>query len=69
MTNTKLLNEKIKSSGLKREYIAKELGITRQSFTMKINNESFFNQPQIQKLCDILNITSLSEKDMIFFAN
>lgn len=68
MTNTSLLREKIKASGLKMSSIAEAVGITRQSLANKICNRSPFNQYEIGKLCDILKISSLKEKEAIFFA-
>lgn len=69
MTNTKLLKEKIASSGLKTSYIADYIGISRQALWSRINNLTPFNQYEIEKMCKILNITSLREKEAIFFAN
>lgn len=68
MTNTKLLNEKIAESGLKLSFIADQMGISRSALWKKINNKSPFNQYEIEKLCKILKITKLSEKNDIFFA-
>ena len=69
MTNTELLEQKISDSGLKKSYIAKYVGISRGLLSKKIKNESAFNQYQIEKLCRVLNITSLQDKEQIFFAN
>ena len=69
MTNTSMLKEKIKESGYKLEYLARKVGITRQCFSDKVNGNSSFNQYQIKILCDLLDITDLSEKENIFFAN
>ena len=68
MTNTVLLELLIKKSGLKKGYIAKVLGISRQALNKKIKNESLFTATEISLLCDLLKITSLKEKDKIFFA-
>lgn len=68
MTNTKLLKDKIKESGLKLIFIAQALGITRQQLHRKINNQVAFNQYEIEALCNLLNIKSLREKEAIFFA-
>lgn len=67
MTNTVLLEKKIKASGLKKGYIAEALGLSRQGFSNKVTNESFFNADEIEKLCELLNIKSLREKESIFF--
>ena len=38
MTNTKLLNEKIVESGLKRKFIAEKLGLSTYGLQRKIEN-------------------------------
>ena len=67
MTNSRLLKEIISKSGLKMERLADLCGITRQSLTNKINNRSSFTAREIDILCKALKITSLSEKERIFF--
>mgnify|MGYP003307134066 CR=1 FL=1 len=56
MTNTKLLEEAIDRSGLKKGKIAERLGISRAGLINLINNRSEFRVSQIQTLCEILNI-------------
>lgn len=68
MTDTKLLEKKIKESGLKRQFLAKKLKISRFAFAQKINNESEFKASEIVTLCKELHITSAKEKEAIFFA-
>ena len=68
MTNTILLKEKIDRSGLKISFIAEFVGISRQLLWKKINNLTPFNQYEIDKMCEVLKITSLKEKEAIFFA-
>lgn len=68
MTNTKELERIIKESGLKKSYIAKIIGLSRQGFSNKINNKSPFTSTEISGLCEVLKITSLKEKERIFFA-
>lgn len=68
MTNTEMLKDVIDKSGLKVSFIAEYVGISRQSLWNKINNLSPFNQYEIDKMCDILKITSLKQKEAIFFA-
>jgi len=69
MTNTELLKSKIEESGLKYEYLAKKLGITRFALANKVNNRNEFKASEIPKLCGELNIKSSKEKDQIFFSN
>lgn len=68
MTNTELLKEKIEKSGLKIGFIADYVGISRQLLWKKVNNLTPFNQYEIDKMCAVLQITSLKEKEAIFFA-
>lgn len=66
MTDTALLKQVIHDSGLKLDYIANSIGISRQSLSKKINNVTSFNQYEIFKLCEILNITNAKMKEKIF---
>lgn len=68
MTNTEKLNDRIKASGLKKSYIAKTLGIVDATLSRKINNAQDFKAGEIGKLCKLLGIDTLEEKDDIFFA-
>lgn len=68
MTNTDLLKDKIDKSGLKISFIADFIGISRQLLWKKVNNLTPFNQYEIDKMCEVLRITSLKEKEAIFFA-
>lgn len=68
MTNTDLLNDKIRASGRKRGYIAEHLGISVYALAKKIKNETEFKPSEIVSLCDVLGITSIKEKELIFFA-
>lgn len=68
MTDTLLLKEKIKSSGLRIGFIADKLGIERTTLWKKVNNERSFKQKEIMQMCELLRIDSLEEKERIFFA-
>lgn len=68
MTNEKLLNRKIKESGKKKVYLAKRCNLSTMGFYNCIKNKSDFKVSHIDVLCEELNITSLREKDSIFFA-
>ena len=67
MTDVELLNTRIDESGLKRNYIAEQLGITPQGFYLKTSGKNEFTASQIQKLCDLLKITTQKEIKAIFF--
>lgn len=68
VTNTAMLRDIIAKSGLKLEYLADKCGISRQSLSNKIMNRNFFTAKEIEALCSELRITSLTEKERIFFA-
>ena len=67
MTDTSVLLSKIKKSGLKKGYIAEKLGITVYGLQKKIENRSQFKAEEIKILCNVLEISSLEEKESIFF--
>ena len=66
MTNTKLLREKIDASGLKLQYIADQLGITRFGLYKKLQDGSEFKPSQIVKLCELLRIETAEEREQNF---
>ena len=68
MTNTEMLERSIAESGYKKSYIAKVIGIVPETLGRKIRNESEFTASEIAALCELLGITSLKEKECIFFA-
>lgn len=68
MVDTELLEEWIVASGKKIGYLAKKIGVSRQYFNMKRNNKADFTNRETDILCSELGITSLMEKEKIFFA-
>lgn len=68
MTDTKALREKIAERGLKLKFVAEKVGLSYQGLQNKIENKSDFTTTEISTLCELLNITSLKEKESIFFA-
>jgi hypothetical protein len=68
MTNTDLLEQKIRESGKKKKHLAEKCGLTRAGFRNCLTNKAEFKASQIDVLCEELNITSLKEKESIFFA-
>lgn len=66
MINTKLLKSYFVKNGLKQEEVAKNIGISYQSLSDKVNNKVQFKVDEVSELCEILKITS--ERDEIFFA-
>lgn len=68
MTNTKLLRDTVKKSGLKYKYIAETIGLTPFGLQKKIENDNEFKASEIKMLCCVLDL-SVQEKEEIFFAN
>ena len=68
MTNTELLESKIKESGKKIGYLAQKVGLSYVGFRNCVTNKAEFKTSQVNILCDELGITKLSEKEAIFFS-
>lgn len=68
MNNTDLLEGKIKDSGKKITYLAKKCGLSYAGFRNCVTNKAEFKSSHIDILCEELNIKSLREKELIFFA-
>ncbi len=68
MNNTVLLEQKIKDSGKKKSYLAERIGLSGAGFRNCIINKAEFKASQIDILCEELHITSLRERQDIFFA-
>ena len=66
MTNTELLKSRIQTSGLKKRYIADQLGITYQGFYLKLIGKNEFLGSEIQKLTTLLNIPDKDIKPIFF---
>lgn len=67
-TDTELLEAKIAQSGKKKTFLAEKVGLSLTGFRNCCINKAEFKGGQIQILCKELNITSLREKEAIFFA-
>ena len=67
MTNTTILEDYIQKSGLKRSFIARQIGLkSTYGFSRKVSNKSEFTGTEIAILCKLLNIKA-KDKDAIFF--
>lgn len=67
MTNTALLEAIIADRGLKKNYIAKAIGVSQETLTRKIKNASEFKASEIDKLCQILGISDPKMREAVFF--
>ena len=69
MTNTQLLNDLIKKSGLKKVYIAEKAGLSPVGLHHCITGKSEFKASQIGIICNLLGIKDLELKEAVFFAD
>lgn len=67
MTDSKMLGDAISKSGITITAISKKLGITREGFYKKLNNETEFKASEISAVQQILHLTN-KKRDEIFFA-
>lgn len=68
MTNVKLLEEKIRQSGLKKSYLAERIGVSRGTLSSLLSNKTEFKTSQVCALCEVLGITDDETIRAIFFA-
>ena len=69
MTDTEKLRALIECKGLKLKFVAECLGLSPYGLQLKIENKREFKTSEVAKLCEILDITSLRDKEEIFFTN
>lgn len=68
MTNTNLLQQRIKDAGIKFSTIMKATGIkSYATLRGRINNDTEFTASEITAICDLLRIEK-QDRDAIFFA-
>jgi transcriptional regulator with XRE-family HTH domain len=68
VTNVKLLEEKIRQSGLKKGYVAERIGVSRGTLCSLLSNKTEFKISQIRALCEVLDIKDDETIKAIFFA-
>lgn len=66
MTNTTEFKAMMVRNGYTAEQLAKEIGMTPQSLSYKINNKREFTATEINNVSKALGLT-LEEKEIIFF--
>ncbi len=66
MVNLNLLNEIIDNSGITKTYIASKMGISRAHLYDLLTGKVIFTIMEASMLCDILHITTTSERLKIF---
>ena len=67
MVKTNELLAVIDASGMKKQFLAKELGISIATFWRKIRGLTEFKPSEIARLSELLGIGSLKERDRLFF--
>lgn len=68
LVNTQYLEDKIRESGKKKGYLADKIGCSRSYLFKKINNKADFSSKEISVLCKEIGVSTLTEKEHIFFA-
>lgn len=68
MLNRNLLRAAIAASGYTQEKLAESIGISPNTLSSRMVGSSFFNTEEIDKICEVLNITNNEQKADIFLA-
>lgn len=68
MTNTAELERAISASGLRKNFICEQLGISVQAFRLKVTNKCAFKQNEMAVLKRLLNLSE-EQINTIFFAS
>lgn len=66
MADIKRINDIISSKGLKKSFIAEQIGVSINGITRKLDGRSEFKAGEIVELCRVLGITDPREKVDIF---
>ena len=66
MINKNKLLAKMVEHGYNQKKLAKELGVSENTLSDKLNGKRFFDTCAIDKICEILNIVDDAEKVNIF---
>ena len=69
MLNVNLLKAAIVRAGHTQQTFAQSIGISQNTLTNKLNGKRCFNLDEIDKACDVLNITENEEKCAIFLSS
>ena len=65
--NEEILRDRIRESGLKIEYIEKQLGLSSSGFRYKLIGKTDFTTSEAAKLAEVLRLTS-DDLEQIFFS-
>lgn len=64
--NKALFKMAVERAGYTQSKLAKELGISKNTLSNKVNGHTNVNVTEVSKICDILNIHNDEEKARIF---
>ena len=67
MTGRELLNERIKTAGIKKGTLCQEIDVTYKTLSKKLAGSSDFTESEMQNLTRILHL-SVEDRMAIFFA-
>ena len=68
MLNRNLLRAAIAANGITQEKLAESIGISPNTLSSRMLGASCFNTDEIDKICEVLRITSNEQKASIFLA-
>ena len=57
------LRKKFKELGIKEKEVAKELGISKSTLSLKLNNRASFSQDEILKILVMINLSDSETKE------
>ena len=66
MVDVELLEKTIQNRGLKKMYIAEQIGVDRSTFWQKMTRKAQFTIDEVEKITNVLSL-SKKERDDIFF--
>nr|DAG75293.1 MAG TPA: Protein of unknown function (DUF739) [Caudoviricetes sp.] len=69
MVDSNRLKGLIISNGFSQRSFAKAINMNKDTLSLKIHNKSDFKTGEIQKICEVLNITKAADKVNIFLLN
>lgn len=69
MTNTTLLQQLIRDSGLKKVFIAERLGMSPANFHNYLIGRYAFKESHMNVLCELLRIENPDLKEALFYAD
>lgn len=68
MLNKNKLLGAIVSAGMTQNQVAARIGVSKNTFSAKMNGKTYFNIDQVEKICALVGITDPVEKADIFLS-